>query len=148
MNWTSPGGCPGGASGREHPRQCRRRKRCRFDPWVGKIPWRRAWQLVFSRILAWRIPWTEEPGRLQSMGSHRVWHDWNDSMHTRWLSSKDFSCQCRSCGLSPWVRKIPWRRKWQPARVLLLGESPGQRSLGCYGPWGHKSVVYDLAAKQ
>ena len=28
-----------------------------------------------SRILAWRIPWTEEPGRLQSMGSHRVGHD-------------------------------------------------------------------------
>ena len=29
-----------------------------------------------SSTLAWRIPWTEEPGRLQSMGSHRVWHDW------------------------------------------------------------------------
>ena len=48
--------------------------RCRFSPWVGKIPWRRAWQ-PHSSILAWRIPWTEETGGLQSMGSHRVGHD-------------------------------------------------------------------------
>ena len=36
-------GLPGGASGKEPACQCRRRKRCRFDPWVGRIPWRRAW---------------------------------------------------------------------------------------------------------
>ena len=42
--------------------------RCRFHPWVGKIPWRRAWQPT-PVIFAWRIPWTEEPGRLQSVGS-------------------------------------------------------------------------------
>ena len=36
-------------------------KRRGFNPWVGKIPWRRAWQLA-PVILAWRIPWTEEPG--------------------------------------------------------------------------------------
>ena len=35
---------PDGASAKDPPCQCRRRKRCRFDPWVGKIPWRRAWQ--------------------------------------------------------------------------------------------------------
>ena len=35
---------PSGTSGKEHTCQCRRRKRCEFDPWVGKIPWRRAWQ--------------------------------------------------------------------------------------------------------
>ena len=38
-----------------------------FDPWVGKIPWSRKWQPC-SSILAWGIPWTEVPGRLQSMG--------------------------------------------------------------------------------
>ena len=48
--------------------QCRRP---RFNPWVGKIPWRRKWS-THSRILAWRIPWTEEPGRLQSLGWQRV----------------------------------------------------------------------------
>ena len=37
-------GVPGGASGKEPTCQCRRRKRCRFDSWVGKMPWRRAWQ--------------------------------------------------------------------------------------------------------
>jgi len=43
-----------------------------FDPWVGKIPWRKA---THSSILAWRIPWTEEPGRLQSIGSQIVRQD-------------------------------------------------------------------------
>ena len=43
-----------------------------FDPWVEKTPWRRAQQS--TRILAWRTPWTEEPGGLQSIGSHRVGH--------------------------------------------------------------------------
>ena len=47
--------------------QCRRR---RFDPWVGKIPWRREWQP--TRDADWEIPWTEEPGRLQCTGSQGV----------------------------------------------------------------------------
>ena len=37
-------GFPGGPGGKEPACQCGRRKRCRFDPWIGKIPWRRAWQ--------------------------------------------------------------------------------------------------------
>ena len=36
----------------------------------------------------------------------------------------------------PWVRKLPWRRKWQPTPVFLPGESHGQRSLVGYSPWG------------
>ena len=39
--------------------------------WVEKIPWRREWLATHSSILAWRIPWTEEPGRMQSMGLQR-----------------------------------------------------------------------------
>ena len=46
--------------------------------------------------------------------------------------------QCGRPGLDPWVRKIPWRRAWQPTPVLLPGESHGQRSLVCCSPWGHK----------
>ena len=38
----------------------------------------------------------------------------------------------------PWVRKIPWRRKWQPTPVLLPGEFLGQRSLSGYSPWGYE----------
>ena len=51
--------------------QCRRPG---FDPWVGKIPWRRTWQLT-QVFLPGESPWTEEAGRLQSIGSHRVRHD-------------------------------------------------------------------------
>ena len=58
-------GFPGGASGKEPAYQCRRYKRCEFDPWVGKIPWRRAWQ---PTPVFWpgESPWTEEPGWLYS----------------------------------------------------------------------------------
>ena len=68
-------GFPGGTSGKEPTCQCSRPKRCRFDPWVKKIPWRRAWRStpVFLPI---ESPWTGEPGRLQSMGSQGVGHDW------------------------------------------------------------------------
>ena len=72
-----------------------------------------------SSTLAWKIPWTEEPGRLQSMGSLRVGHDWMTS-----LSLFTF---------------MHWRRKWQPTPVFLPGKSHGQRSLvGYSSPWGCK----------
>ena len=61
-------GFPGGTSGKEHACQCRRHKRLGFDPLVGKIPWRRAWQPT-PVFLPGESPWTEEPVRLQSMGS-------------------------------------------------------------------------------
>jgi len=48
------------------------------------------------------------------------------------------ACQCRRHGLNPWVRKIPWRRNWQPTPVFLSGKFHGQRSLVGYSPWGHK----------
>ena len=65
-----------------------------------------------SSTLAWKIPWAEEPGRLQSMGLRRVGHNWAIS-----LSLFTF---------------MHWRRKWQPTPVFLPGESQGWRSLvGC-----------------
>ena len=47
--------------------------RHRFNPWVRKIPWRRKW--LPTPVFAWEIPWTGEPGGLQSTGSQRVRHD-------------------------------------------------------------------------
>ena len=148
-----------------------------------------------SSTLAWKIPWMEEPGRLQSMGSLRVGQNWVTSlslftfMHWRrkwqstpvflpgesqgqrslvgcrlWgrtrlrrlsssssiciftglprrLSGKESACQCRKwkrLGFNPWVRKIPWSRKWHPTPVFLPGESHGQRSLMGYSLWGRK----------
>ena len=66
----------------------------------------------------------------------------------RWLSGKESDCKCRRCGFNPWVRKIPWRRKWQPTPVLLPAKPHGQRSLEGYSPGGHKRVGHDLATKQ
>ena len=63
-----------GASGKEPACRCSRYKRRGFDPWVGKIPWRRAWQPT-PVFLPGNIPWTEEPGGLQSKGLQRVGHD-------------------------------------------------------------------------
>ena len=58
----------GGSSGKEHTCLCWRYKRQGFHPLVGKIPWRRE-RLIHASVFAWEIPWTEEPGRLQSMES-------------------------------------------------------------------------------
>ena len=56
-------------------------RRPRFNPWVGKISWRREWLHTSINIFAWWIPWTEEPGRLQSMGSQRVRYNWANNTH-------------------------------------------------------------------
>ena len=51
---------------------------------------------------------------------------------------KSICMQCRRPGFNPWVRKIPWRRKWQPTPVLLSGKSHGRKSLIGYSPRGCK----------
>ena len=57
------------------------------------------------------------------------------------------ACQCRRCrrcGFDPWVRKIPWRRAWQPTAVFMPGESHGQRGLAGYiQDTGLQRVAYD-----
>ena len=71
----------GGTSGKEPSCQCRSHRRHGFDPWVGNDPLEEG-MAVHSSILAWRIPWTEEPGGQQSIGSQKVGHNWSDSAHT------------------------------------------------------------------
>ena len=81
LSWTLWGMCmslwgfPGGDSSEKSTNQFRRCRSHRFDPWVGKIPWRRVWQST-PIFLSGESPWTEEPGRLQSIMSQRVRHDW------------------------------------------------------------------------
>ena len=56
---------------------------------------------------------------------------------------KQSACQCRRHrrrGLDPWVRKIPWRRKWQLTQAFLPGKPHGQRILAGYNPRGHKEL--------
>ena len=55
-----------------------------------------------------------------------------------WLNGKESACQFRRCRFNTWVRKIPWRRKWQPTLVFLPGKPHWQRCLVGYSPWGHK----------
>ena len=62
----------------------------------------------------------------------------------RWLSGKDYVCQCRRHGFDPWVRKIPWRRKWQLTPVYLPEKPHEQKSLMDHSPWGHR-VGHDRA---
>ena len=70
-------GFPSGAGGKEPARQSRRHEKHRFNPWVGGDPLEKG-MATHSSTLAWRIPWTEEPGRLQPMGSQRVRPNWSD----------------------------------------------------------------------
>ena len=87
----------------------------RANPWISEKA-----MATHSSTLAWKVPRMEKPGRLQSMGSLRVGHEWATS-----LSLFTF---------------MHWRRKWQPTPVFLLGESQGQGSLvGCH-PWGHTEL--------
>ena len=52
-----------------------------------------------------------------------------------WLNWWRICLQCRRPGFKPWVRKIPWRRNWQPTPILLPGEFHRQRSLAGYSSW-------------
>ena len=82
----------------------------------------------YSSTFGWKIPWMEEPGRLQSMGLLRVRYDWVTS-----LSLFTF---------------MHWRRQWQPIPVFLLGESQGRRSLvGCC-LWGRTESDTTEATQQ
>ena len=73
-----------------------------------------------SSTLAWKIPWTEEPGGLQSMGSLRVGHNWATAL---WLFTF-----------------MHWRRKWQPTPVFLPGESQAWGSLVGCRLWGRTEL--------
>ena len=84
--------------------------------WVGLLYILEKAMAPHSSTLAWKIPWTEEPGGLQSMGSLSVGHDWATSL---WLFTF-----------------MHWRRKWQPTPVLLPGESQGRGSLVGSRLWG------------
>ena len=120
-------GFPGSSSGKEPACQCRRYKNMGSIPGSGRCPGGGC--AIHSSILAWRIPWTEKPGGLQSIWSHRVGHDWSDlacthalvharmnqyflsqmtlkleinyKIRNRWLSGKESTCQCQSSGLIP-----------------------------------------------
>ena len=103
--------------------------------WNSTMQWKGLWNQTsqtmapHSSTLAWKIPWTEEPGGLQSMGSQRVGHYW-------------------ATLLSPFTF-MHWGRKWQPTPVFLPGESQGWGKPGGLPSMGSHRVGHnwsDLAA--
>ena len=84
-----------------------------------EVTWRQQQEKAMaahSSTLAWKIPWMEEPGRLQSMGSLGVGYDWVTSLY--------------------FFTFMHWRRKWQPTPVFLPRESQGRGSLVGCRLWG------------
>ena len=164
---------------------------------------------IHCSSLAWRIPWTEDPGGLQSIGCKEAGtteaaqqtHTFHYLHVPQFIypnaSLRTFGCfqvlaiikllqtcigfyvcvwaclkylgkyqgvllqvrvmvaqwqrvclPSRRCRVSPWVGKIPWRRKWQPTPVFLPGKFYGQKSLVGYSPWGCKRVGHDPVTKE
>ena len=113
-----------------------------------------------SSTLAWEIPWTEDPGRLQYMGSQRVRHNWATSLSLSWTGEGNGNplhiLAWRIPGMGAWQAAVygvaqvrhDWRylaaaatlsqrrRQWHPTPVLLPGKSYGWRNLVGCSPWG------------
>ena len=137
------------------------------ETWVQSLSWEYPLEkemAAHSSILAWKISWTAEPGRLPSMGSQRVGHDWATSLHFSYKGIPRLSMARHSSTLAwkiPWMEEpgrlqstgllgvghdwatslslftfMHWRRKWQPTPVFLPGESQGQGSLVGCRLWG------------
>ena len=122
------------------------------ETWVQSLGWEDLLEKEMatrSSILAWKIPWMEEPGGLQSVGSQRVRHDWVTSLFLSFLPFSNSAMplsifkvisiflftvvQVRNVGLMSSVRR--WQ--WHPTPVPLPGKSHGRRSLAVCWLWGH-----------
>ena len=139
------------------------------ETWVQSLGWEDPLEkemAIHSRTITWKIPWTEEPGSLQPMGSQRVRHDWATSLHFTSLNGKT-DAEAEAPVLLPpdkksWlIWKDPdaekdWRQEvkgvtedemvgwhhWINGHEFeqTLGDCEGQGSLACYSPWGYKEL--------
>ena len=123
-------GFPGGASGQEPACQCTRYNEI-WVQFLGREDPPEEVMAIHSSILAWRNPWTEEPGWLQSTGSHRVGHDWSDLAYMHCVTNADNS-----------------NMSFLPATVMeleLAHQSGVKGEYPCLILWGeYKSVVSGL----
>ena len=95
-------------------------------------------------VLAWKIPWTEEPGAtVHGVAKSCVYNlatktQYSITCKSTWLpgqlSGNEPTYQCRRCEFDPWIGKICWRRKWQRTPLFLSEKSHGQRSLTGHRP--------------
>ena len=94
-----------------------------WETWVQSLGWKDLLEKemsTHSSILAWKIPWMEEPGRLQSMGSQRVGHDWATSFSLPFLSANTDSYTELNQQKLPWPRKRDFR--WGSLTTLKCGK--------------------------
>ena len=116
--------------------------------WVRCSSWPWWWRVLATESLLGLDPcWASEAGSrcwlLPIEDLQPLIHD-QDFRNTKNIKEKETQSLSasigphRRCSFHPWVRKIPWRSKWQPTPLFLPGKSHGQRSLASYTPWGHK----------
>ena len=98
------------------------------------------WPLLINEMASWpataQFPLISQLFRAPLLTQH-IWYPQWITGFPGGTNGKEPSCQCRRHkrhGFDPWVRKILWKRKWQPTPVFLPGESLGQRSLASYIP--------------
>ena len=102
-----------------------------WETWVRSLGWEDPLEkemVTHSSTLACKIPWMEEPGRLQSMGLQRVGHDCYKGFPSG-SDGKESAYNVGDPGSIPGLERPPWRREWQPTPVFCLGnpwtEEPG-----------------------
>ena len=128
---------------------------------------------VSSSILAWRSPWTEEPGGLQSIGSHRVRHNWSDLTHSYLIrlfqserSVDNTEMNEHGCAV---IKLYLWRQKFQfhiiftlftlfflefffqpfqNAKVIRSSQTIKNRQWVSFGPWGIESDLCCISSFQ
>ena len=122
-------GFEGGTRGKEPACQCKRHKRSRFNP-LGQEDSLEEGMASHSSILAWRIPWTEQPGGLQSMGLQRVGHDWVTNTITN-RNSKNCDnkkshhlSECLLCTRNNMLDALLVFQKWESGCSELLTNRP------------------------
>ena len=98
-------------------RLCLQCRKLEFDPWVGKSPLKKE-MTIPSGSLAWKIPWSEEPGGLQSTGLQRVRHNWATNSFTSfsrmflvilWITTaKNKKCYQLASIVTEWLDKLSY----------------------------------------
>ena len=97
---------------------------------------------IHSRTIAWKIPWTEDPGRLQSMGSQRVGHDWVTSLHFTSMLS-------RASHVAQWIKNLPAMQGIQETWVQSLDlEDPLEEEMATHSSYSCLGNPMDRGAWQ
>ena len=95
--------------------------------------WRRTWQPTPVFLPG------ESQGWSSLVGCHLQGRTESDTTEETQQQQQQQQCRrCKRCEFDPWVRKMPWSWKWQPAPVFLPGKLREQRSLAGHSPWGHR----------